>query len=243
MNVVSERSRLPMTTDYEPEIIEIGEIKNLSRTVSDKLEEMIYTGKLRPGDRLIQTELADRFRISRVAIRDALQELRRIGLAVSNPQLGGMVVREVSSKDVSNIAFIREAVEPLVAIEACKKIDAVGIQKMSQIIEKQVRLRDDHDYLGFLKVDWEFHRTFYSYAENDLAVEVIEKLWTRASQARGMVLINKDWGALWSGQSIEGHRNIIKAITEHDEESLVKIIRINIRKAEKEQLEWFRQVT
>jgi len=79
-----------MSEDQENGIIEIGEIRNLSRTVSDKLQEMIYTGRLKPGERLVQTELAERFRVSRVAIRDALQELRQSGLAVINSQNGGM---------------------------------------------------------------------------------------------------------------------------------------------------------
>jgi DNA-binding GntR family transcriptional regulator len=58
-----------------------------------------------------------------------------------------------------------------------------------------------------------------------------------------MVLINQDWGAIWSGQSIDGHRNIVKAIVAQDEEGLSRIICQNIRKAEKEQLQWFEQIS
>jgi DNA-binding GntR family transcriptional regulator len=243
MYVIQGVANNTMSEDQDNGIIEIGEIKNLSRTVSDKLQEMIYTGRLKPGERLVQTELAERFRVSRVAIRDALQELRQSGLSIINPQNGGMTVRPVSEVDLQNIAFVRRAIEPQIAVAACKNIDSQGLSTLIEIIEKQERLRDDHNYLGFLKVDWEFHKTFYAYARNELALEIIEKLWIRASQARGMVLINQDWGAIWSGQSIDGHRNIVKAIVAQDEEGLSRIIIQNIRKAEKEQLQWFEQIS
>lgn len=232
-----------MATDSMPAVIEIGEIRNLSKTVSDKLQELIYTGKLKPGDRLVQTELAERFRVSRVAIRDALQELRQSGLAVSNGQVGGMVVRPISRGDVENIACVRQAIEIKVALCAARNMDERGLRRMRSIIEKQIRLRDEKDYIGFLRVDWEFHRSFYSYAHNDLALEIIEKLWTRASQARGMVLISQDWGALWSGQSIDGHREMIERIIAKDEKRLEATLERIIEKAKREQLQWVEQVS
>ncbi|MEA5033704.1 MAG: GntR family transcriptional regulator [Sphaerochaeta sp.] len=232
-----------MSTDSMPAVIEIGEIRNLSKTVSDKLQELIYTGKLKPGERLVQTELAERFRVSRVAIRDALQELRQSGLAVSGGQVGGMVVRPITKQDVENIAFVRSAIEIKVALAAARNIDEKGLRKMRLIIDKQTRLRDDKDYIGFLRVDWEFHRTFYSYAHNDLALDIIEKLWTRASQARGMVLISQDWGALWSGQSIDGHREMIERIRAKDEVHLEQTLERIIEKAKREQLQWVEEVS
>ena len=232
-----------MATDSMPAVIEIGEIRNLSKTVSDKLQELIYTGRLKPGERLVQTELAERFRVSRVAIRDALQELRQSGLAVSNGQVGGMVVRPITREDVENIAFVRQAIEIKVALAAARNMDEKGLRRMRAIIDKQIRLRDEKDYIGFLRVDWEFHKTFYSYAHNELALEIIEKLWTRASQARGMVLISQDWGALWSGQSIDGHREMIERIVAKDAEHLEATLERIIQKAKREQLQWVEEVS
>lgn len=232
-----------MQTESMPDVIEIGEIRNLSKTVSDKLQELIYTGKLKPGDRLVQTELAERFRVSRVAIRDALQELRQSGLAVSNGQVGGMVVRPITQDDVENIAFVRQAIEIKVALAAARNMDEKGLRSLRAIIDKQIRLRDEKDYIGFLRVDWEFHKTFYSYAHNELALEIIEKLWTRASQARGMVLMSQDWGALWSGQSIDGHREMIERIKSKDEQHLRETLDRIIQKAKREQSQWVEQVS
>lgn len=231
-----------MANEAIPPIIEIGEIKNLSKTVSDKLQELIYTGQLKPGERLIQTDLAQKFRVSRVAIRDALYELRQSGLAVPGGSVGGMIVRPITCTDVKNIAFVRLAVEVQVGLAASQNIDEKGIKKLHSIIEKQKRLRDEKNYLGFLRIDWEFHKTFYSFAENELALEIIETLWTRASQARGMVLISKDWGESWSLQSIEGHRNIVAEIISKDEKKLEQALIKVIHKAKNEQLQWLNEI-
>jgi len=224
-------------------IIELGTVRNLSETVSDKLQEMIYTGKLKPGERLVQTELAERFRVSRVAIRAALQELRQTGLAVPGDQVGGMIVRPLMRKDIEEIAFVRFALETEVAVTAAFNIDEAGLESMREIIKRQIHLRDERDYIGFLNVDWQFHKTFYSYADNNLALGIIEQLWTRANQARGLVLVNQNWGVLWSGQSIGTHNEMIECIVTKDESHLRKTFQTVIEKAKQEQLQWLDQIS
>jgi DNA-binding GntR family transcriptional regulator len=220
---------------------ELGEIKNLSKLVSEKIQELIYTGVLKPGNRLVQTELAERFKVSRVAIRDALQELRQTGLVLPTSS-GGMIVRPVSYDDIENLAFLRKAIEPAIAAKACSKIDSKGIEKLQQIIAKQEHLFQTGDFMGYLKEDWAFHKTFYSYENNDLALEFLEKLWSRSSQARGMIFINKEWGAAWVERSIAGHKKLLVMIARHDSKGIEQIVSDNVLSAGKEQLQWYQEV-
>ena len=71
--------------------LDLKVVKNLSDVIADRLGELIQTGSLRPGEHLVQTVLAEGFGVSRVAVRDALQELRRRGLAVNVPMKGTIV--------------------------------------------------------------------------------------------------------------------------------------------------------
>ncbi len=116
---------------------------------------MIYTGRLKPGERLVQTELAERFRVIPGSHTRCLAELRQSGLAVINSQNGGMTVRPVSMLDLQNIAFVRAAIEPQIAVEACKNMDARGCRHLPRSLRIQ-NASDDRNYLGFLKVDWNF---------------------------------------------------------------------------------------
>ena len=231
-----------MTDIDAAEFFDRDEVKNLSQIVAEKLQEMIYTGKLKPGERLIQNELASFFKVSRVAIRDALQELKQSGLAVSVSSSGGTCVRPISEKDISDVAFVRDALEPVIAVEACRKIDDDGISLLKDCIRKQVLISEAKDYIGYIHADWDFHKTLYSYAGNSLALDMIEKLWMRASQARGMVLMDIKWGEVWCKKSVNNHNLIVQAVVDRDIERLHAIIRNNITSAEKEQLEWLSQV-
>jgi DNA-binding GntR family transcriptional regulator len=70
-------------------------VKSLSTAISGQLAEMIHAGALKPGVHLVQTDLAERFGVSRVAVRDALAQLRQRGLAVNVPRKGMGVGREI----------------------------------------------------------------------------------------------------------------------------------------------------
>ena len=65
--------------------------KQLWEAVADQLRDEILEGRLAAGSRLVETELADRFGVSRGPVRDALRELARAGLAVDLPRRGTFV--------------------------------------------------------------------------------------------------------------------------------------------------------
>jgi DNA-binding GntR family transcriptional regulator len=78
-------------------------VKSLSTAIADRLAEMIHAGALKPGEHLVQTGLAERFGVSRVAVRDALAQLRQRGLAVNVPRKG-TIVRPLSCKTVRDLS-------------------------------------------------------------------------------------------------------------------------------------------
>lgn len=218
------------------------EVKSLSQIVAERLRDMIYAGQLKPGERLIQNDLAAYFDVSRVAIRDALQELKISGLAVTTSSAGGFCVRPIEPQDISDVAFLRNAVEPPIAAKACLNIDKKGIRKLEKLIEKQSMLCEVKDVIGYIPADWEFHKTLYEYAYNSLALEIIEKLWMRSNQARGLVLFDHQWGESWCRRSVENHKEILEAVSARDTQRIFDISVKNVKSAEKEQLEWLSKI-
>ena len=100
--------------------------------IADRLEDMIHAGMLKPGEHLVQTELAERFGVSRVAVRDALQELIQRGLATRVPRKG-TIVRPVSCKIVRDVFAVRRVVESLAATEACKNMSEADFDRIARI--------------------------------------------------------------------------------------------------------------
>ncbi|MDY4610446.1 MAG: GntR family transcriptional regulator [Sphaerochaetaceae bacterium] len=223
------------------DLYKLNEVKSLSQIVMEKIQELIYKGVIKPGERLVQTDLAERFNVSRVAIRDALHNLSQTGL-IEKTSSGGAIVRALSEEDINNIAWLRMAIEPEIASKACLNIGTSGIEYMEQIIHVQEQLNSYNDFIGYLRADWDFHNAYYEYANNDLAIQFLEKLWNRSSQARGMIFINEAWGHDWVGRSILGHKRMVVNIKCRDVNEIVKTIQNNINSAQVEQLEWFRHI-
>ena len=86
------------------------EHKQLWQAVADQLRDEILDGRLPAGSRLVETELADRFGVSRGPIRDALAELARGGLAVDLPRRGTFV-SSLTERDLAEVYVIRRAIE------------------------------------------------------------------------------------------------------------------------------------
>ena len=64
---------------------------DLGHAVTAAIRELIMTGAVAPGDRLVETELSERFGTSRGPVRDAFKELEQSGLVVSVPRRGTFV--------------------------------------------------------------------------------------------------------------------------------------------------------
>jgi DNA-binding GntR family transcriptional regulator len=89
-------------------------VEQLGRSASDELADLLATsvvsGELKPGERLIEADLATRFNVSRGPVRSALSTLQRLGLVETLPRRG-MVVVELTASDVRDLYEVRIALE------------------------------------------------------------------------------------------------------------------------------------
>ena len=206
-------------SDFE---INLDEVKNLSVVIADRLAESIQTGSLQPGEHLVQTVLAEKFGVSRVAVRDALQELRYRGLAVNVP-MKGTIVKPVSYKTIYDLFAVRKTVESFAAREACTNITKEGLDRISTIIDEQEELSTKKDMAGVIEKDWEFHKAIYEHCGNEPLNEIIINLWLRTRQVRSLAQVNIAWGQDWSGKSIERHKHILSALKDRSVERVEKL--------------------
>lgn len=190
--------------------IDLSSLKTLSSLITDRLAEQIEQGLLKPGERLVQVELARRFNVSRVAIRDALMELRRRGLSL-NIHHKGDIVRPVSCKTVQDLFEVRKITESYAVQTACVQIDAKGIGKLRKLIKEQESHVRKGDIVKFIQKDWEFHRAIFDYCPNNQLKEVIQFLWSRTRQARSVAQSDVEWGQKWATASLARHKELLTA--------------------------------
>jgi DNA-binding GntR family transcriptional regulator len=215
-------------------------VKNLSAVIADRLAELIQTGALQPGEHLVQTVLAERFEVSRVAVRDALQELRRRGLAVNVP-MRGTIVRPVSYKIIYDLFAVRRVIESLAVREACANMTKEGLGRIGKIINEQEELSRKKDMAGVIEKDWEFHKAIYEHCGNEPLNEIIISLWLRIRQVRSLAQVNITWGQDWSSKSVERHKHIFSALEDRNVEKVEKLIVETIESALEEIIEGLKE--
>jgi DNA-binding GntR family transcriptional regulator len=152
-------------------------VKSLdTRTLKDQVVRLlrgsILSGKISAGDRLNESQLARELGVSRVPIREALQELELQGLVVNVPRRGKFVI-SLSEEEIQQINSLRLILEAE-ALRLCRaKITSEGIAALNQLIGKM------QDAVGLPEMeaaalDLEFHRTVWQRCGNNLLLKTLE---------------------------------------------------------------------
>ena len=189
------------------------EHKQLWQAVADQLRDEILDGRLPAGSRLVETELAERFGVSRGPIRDALAELARSGLAMDLPRRGTFVP-SLTEKDLAEVYVIRRAIEEAAVRLAIEQGTQDDISAMYAALEATERAYGADDLAAAWDADMAFHRCYCRMSGNGRLLTLFDEL---ASQT---VLLMRTALATHSSLGwtppVEFHRHIADAILARD---------------------------
>ena len=151
--------------------------------VFDALRQAIVELKLKPGNLLSEAEVARQLGVSRQPVREAFIKLAEVGLVEVRPQRGTFV-RLISTREVQNVRFIREAIEVAVVRKAALEVSASTLALFERIIADQRNAGKDGDQAGFLRLDEAFHQALAHAADCDHAWGVLENLKAQMDRVR-----------------------------------------------------------
>jgi DNA-binding GntR family transcriptional regulator len=136
--------------------------KQKRATLTDKalqqIRDAIRSGKLKPGDRLVETQLAEEMHISRFPIREALRYLEKEGL-VHTEAFKGAYVAQLTEKDMEELYSLRSAIEELAVRILIKTIDDSKINKLESIVASMNEASEAQDMDKMITEDLRFHQT------------------------------------------------------------------------------------
>lgn len=135
------------------------------------LREEIIVGRLPAGAHLTTAEVAHRYGVSQMPVREALHRLEGEGLVEILPHRGARIL-SVDIDFVRNLFDIRSVIEGLLARLAASKVPSATIVKLREINEEMRRIAQENDLQGRMSLDREFHSTIYSYARNAEALKI-----------------------------------------------------------------------
>lgn len=192
--------------------------------VLDQLRREIITGRARPGQRLVERELTERFGVSRTPVREALRRLVAMQLAVNVPYRG-IIVRELSLDFARNIYELRRGLEGIAAYLAAERADEEARDKLAAIyarIEEETRQKNRDEVM---LLNNEFHVALAEASENELLVERIEEVWTSVNLVRSAAWLS----GLRADDSLLEHQAILDAILKRDSEAARQACEAHVR--------------
>lgn len=143
--------------------------------VTSALRELILTGELEPGERLVETELAERFGTSRGPVRDAFAELELGGLLRSgNPR--GTYVRLFSTVDVDEMYTLRQSLEGLAAQRATDRLSHDALDDLRNHQSDLTAAVQRGDAISASRADMAFHRTIVEHADHERLLDAWERV-------------------------------------------------------------------
>lgn len=191
--------------------------------VARQLRDLMHHGALNAGDRLpAERELAQRFKVSRATIRQALSMLQNQGLVQSHVGAGTFAL--AAEPSVTHLAAVlhtvgaplddqfelRRLIEPPVARVAAERADEQDLSGLRQHIRSQERRLDEG--VPFVDEDSAFHLAIAQAAKNALLVKMVEGVHEVLRESREYSLSTSDG----MRQSLEGHRRLLTALERHD---------------------------
>jgi DNA-binding GntR family transcriptional regulator len=190
------------TTKAEP----LGAVRE---RVLASLRQEIIAGSLRPGDRLVERELADRFGVSRVPVREAIRALVAEGFVhFETPRR--TVVRRLTPNDVKELFELREALEVYAAGLAASRATPRDLAEVEGLLEQAATATEAGDAETITDVNSRLHDRIVAMAGNALLIEALEPV---AGRLRWMTRRNEEWPQL-----LVEHRDLYEAIASGDPE-------------------------
>ena len=115
--------------------VNMNEYLPLRDVVFNTLRQAILRGELKPGERLMEIQLANKLGVSRTPIREAIRKLELEGLVLMIPRKGAEVA-EITEKNMRDVLEVRKALEELAVQLACEKITDEEIEEMKKAAEE-----------------------------------------------------------------------------------------------------------
>lgn len=203
--------------------LEMNEYLPLRDVVFHTLRQAILKGELKPGERLMEIQLAQKLGVSRTPVREAIRKLELEGLVLMIPRKGAEVA-EITVKDLEDVLEVRGALEELAVRDACDHITEEQLQDLLQAAEEFKQALESGDLVKCAEADVAFHDIIYSATNNRRLLQILNNL--REQMYRYRMEYMKD------GRThkilLEEHDAIQRALRKHDKVKAGDAIRIHI---------------
>ncbi len=221
----------------------------VSQHITEQIRNAIFDGRLKPGDKLpSEKELTERFKVSKVTLREALRSLEVLGfLEIRKGVSGGAFVTEVdmtkardsftnfllfknlSLKDLSEVRLL---LEPYIADKATLTITKEDLRRLEELIRESERAVKSDVGFESRKIEIEFHRIIASITGNPILMFILDFVENLLIDTKEILRPGKEF----SGKVLRAHKRIYRGLLERDVKKVHEEMVKHIREVEKDLL-------
>lgn len=204
-----------MEIDFEK--LDLHDYKPLREIVFESIREAILDGRLKPGERVMEVQLAEKLGVSRTPVREAIRKLELEGLLEMVPRKGAYVA-EFSLKDILDVLEVRSSLEGLASSLAAVRITE---EELNLLKEKAIEFKkcvQNNDIQGMIEKDAEFHEIILHAAKNKKLTAIIEGLREQLQRFRTTYFTEYNMTTYLARE----HQSVLDAIENKDSKAASK---------------------
>ena len=180
----------------------------LRDVVFNTLREAILKGDLKPGERLMELQLAAKLGVSRTPIREAIRKLELEGLVLMIPRKGAEVAK-ISEKSLRDVLEVRRSLEELAIELACQRMTDEEIEQLGERQNDFKNAINKGNAMNIAETDEAFHDVIYLGTGNDKLVQILNNLREQMYRYRLEYIKDADKRQILMVE----HEHILKALT------------------------------
>ncbi|WP_414944611.1 GntR family transcriptional regulator [Amycolatopsis sp. cmx-11-32] len=196
-----------------------------SRTevVLEEIRRGILTRELKPGQPLVEAELAARLGVSKTPVREALKVLSNSGLVTFSPYKGASVC-VVDAELAKSVYDVRMVLEPEAVRRSVERRSPDLLEDATELLKEASAAISDKDQVALSLLNRRFHRALYSGCGNPLMVSMLDDLKDRAALISAVGWeTNPSWRREWNE-----HKAVLAAAKKGDADGAAGLLRAHI---------------
>jgi DNA-binding GntR family transcriptional regulator len=204
--------------------------KSISDQIYEFLKKNILLGKIAPGERIIESRIAEDLKTSRTPVREAYQRLVQDGL-VERVTQGGVRVSVITPRMIKEVFGIRGVLEVYAVELVCDNIEAETIIKLKELAQQARKLlsspeaNDPEGLITLWKINTSFHETIYRATGSEHLLKLVGQLNSLVRRFR-FLSMRKTRIRAW-----DQHELIIKYLEDKDKAMLGELMKAHIEEA------------
>ena len=196
-----------------------GSNKDAYTLILEAIDSHIY----QPGDRLVESELAERFGVSRTPIREALQRLETQSLLTRDGR--SLIVASLDHSQLSELYVVRGELEGLAARLAARHATPEEIKVLRELMAEDAKLVDDPKAMS--RANRRFHKQIHHASHNRFLVQQLDLVHRSMALLATTSIAAEGRGR----ETLEEHEAIVKAIEAGDGDAAYQALRDHISEA------------